>query len=196
MTFRTHTLLAGLSHFLRYLSLVLLPALAAEGSQFRFVDRGSIVRPSSARTKDPSQDKVPMPYLVVVGPPPLRFREPPAPPSFELEPTATGPAFLDDIRVPEPLVPAAPLSERIESAPVAAVLPPPKTIQAATTKRTVDSSDSSPILPDDLRREIRPEDLLPYFQYPKSGGNGSSVPAPPQPQTPTLPPSSATYRLQ
>jgi len=55
------------------------------------------------------------------------------------------------------------------------------------------------ILPDDVGRKIRPEDLLPFFQFPGSGagadgGNAAGPPAPPSPGT--LPPSSATYKQQ
>jgi hypothetical protein len=54
------------------------------------------------------------------------------------------------------------------------------------------------ILPDDVRPAVRPEDFLPFFQFPAPGGTGNVrviVPvAPTAPSAPgTQPPSSATY---
>jgi len=50
-----------------------------------------------------------------------------------------------------------------------------------------------PILPDDLRPQVRPEDFLPFFQPPggSSGSAPAGVPVPPAPAM--LPPSSATF---
>ena len=56
----------------------------------------------------------------------------------------------------------------------------------------------APILPDDSRPSVRPEDFLPYFQFPGSGSNAGGVtvivPVPPSLPTPASQvPSSATY---
>jgi hypothetical protein len=48
---------------------------------------------------------------------------------------------------------------------------------AAAAKRPEETEPSS-ILPDDMRREVRPEDLLPFFQYPRNGGGVIGVPVP------------------
>ena len=192
MTSRTHTLLTGLGRFVRCLTLVLLPALVAEGGQAGSAGRDPVGAPPESSPESPYPYS--MPYLAVVGPPPMRFREPPAPPSFELEPVAAGPAQLEEIM---PVSPAA-VGERVgSSSPMAASSKSsspnsPSSSAAAAAKRPEETEPSS-ILPDDMRREVRPEDLLPYFQYPRNGGGVPGVPVPPQP---TLPPSSATYRQQ
>jgi hypothetical protein len=197
MTSRTHTLLTGLGRYVRCLSLVLLPALVAEGGQ---AQRGPSVQllPDSHRPEP--YESVPAPYLTVVGPPPMRFREPPAPPSFELEPMVAGPALLDE-SVPAPAsasasASATPRRERLGLSQPTTVSPQPPL--SSPTARRPDEGDPSPILPDDMRRDVRPEDLLPFFQYPRNGGSviGVGVPVPFQPPAPTQPPSSATYRLQ
>ena len=76
-----------------------------------------------------------------------------------------------DIIVPKP-APAAPAAATkvIESHPAPAAPP-------------------APILPDDVPAQVRPEDFLPYFQYPGAGprGRAETPPAPP------LPRSTATY---
>jgi hypothetical protein len=124
-------------------------------------------------------------YLATIGGPGLRFTAP-AP---ESEP-ATRPVV--------PVLPAAPptagaatpaspggetrMSEPREPKPVAkpAVAPAAK-------------SPPPPILPDDLRPQVRPEDFLPFFQPPGSsaGAVPAGVPVPPPPGA--LPPSSATF---
>jgi hypothetical protein len=191
MTSRTLTLLTGLGRFVRCLTLVLLPALVAEGGQAASAGRNPVGAPPESRPESPYPYSTP--YLAVVGPPPMRFREPPAPPSFELEPVAAGPAQLEEIMPAPPAVAGG----RLASSPMAASSKSsssnsPSSSAAAAAKRP-DETEPSSILPDDMRREVRPEDLLPYFQYPRNGGGVPGVPVPPQP---TLPPSSATYRQQ
>jgi len=194
MNFRTHTLLTGLGRFVRCLSLVLLPALVAEGGH---AGRAANV-PVVLILPDPGspQPVAPLstPYLAVVGPPPMRFREPPAPPSFELEPAATGPAQLEE-NMPVSLPSTAAAGGRFDSSSPKAASPKSssKSPASSPTANRPEESEPSSILPDDMRRDVRPEDLLPYFQYPRNGGGVPGVPVPPQP---TLPPSSATYRQQ
>ena len=194
MTSRTHTLLTGLGRFVRCLSLVLLPALVAEGGQTRSTCGNPAGSPPESSPESPYPYS--SPYLAVVGPPPMRFREPPAPPSFELEPVAAGPAQLEEnIQVsPSPvaaggrLAPSSPMAASPKSS--------TKSPSSSPGANRPEESEPSTILPDDMRRDIRPEDLLPYFQYPRNGGAVIGVPAPAQPAQPTLPPSSATYRQQ
>jgi hypothetical protein len=71
-----------------------------------------------------------------------------------------------------------------------------RSLSSSPTANRPEESESSAILPDDMHRDVRPEDLLPYFQYPRGGGAVIGVPVPAQPALPTLPPSSATYRQQ
>lgn len=70
--------------------------------------------------------------------------------------------------------------------------------KAEPSPANVKGHSSAPILPDDARPTVRPEDFLPYFQYPGSGSKSGGViiinPVPATPPAPgTLPPSSATY---
>jgi hypothetical protein len=54
-----------------------------------------------------------------------------------------------------------------------------------------------PILPDDLQREVRPEDVMPFFVMPQGGMRiGVGVQAAPQPPAQPMPQSSATYNLK
>ena len=192
MNSRTHTLLTGLGRFVRCLTLVLLPALVAEGGQ-----AGSAYGDPAGSLPESSPDSpypYSAPYLAVVGPPPMRFREPPAPPSFDLEPVAAGPAQLEGNML---VLPAATGGLLDSAQPMAASSKSPsKSPSASATAKGSEESEPSSILPDDMRREVRPEDLLPFFQYPRNGGAVIGVPVPAQPALPTLPPSSATYRQQ
>jgi hypothetical protein len=191
MNFRTHTLLAALGRIVRFLTLALLPALVAEGAEAVFAHRGpGDANLSSDRGNQPTTPRS-TPYLALVGPPPLRFREPPAPPPFELEPIAAGPAQMDELNAP---LPSTPARERAE--PTAASTPSVKPAAASPEQKRNPDGDPAPILPDDSHRDVRPEDLLPFFLFPRNGRPGVSgaVPLPPQPGA--LPPSSATYRQQ
>lgn len=200
MTFRLHTLLDGFSTIVRYLSLALLPALISEGGQSTMTHRGPI-----ARLQEPEGKGVPKvpdsrPYLVVMAPPSLRFRPAPRPPQFDLEPAAAGPAELDTL---SDFMSQGTQQPQASSGPETALLPAGDTtrpLPAQKPKEEDGPADSIPpaILPDDLRREVRPEDLVPFFQFPRGGPTmGSGAAVPPQPALPpTQPPSSATYRLQ
>jgi len=51
-----------------------------------------------------------------------------------------------------------------------------------------------PILPDDLQREVRPEDVMPFFVMPQAGMKiGVGIQTAPPPTSQPMPPSSATY---
>jgi hypothetical protein len=196
MNSRTHTLLTGLGRFVRCLTLVLLPALVAEGGQAgsAYGDPAGSLPESSPDSPYPYSS----PYLAVVGPPPMRFREPPAPPSFELEPVAAGPAQLEGNMLVLPAATGGLLdsSQSMAASPKSASKSLSKSPSSSATAKGSEESEPSSILPDDMRREVRPEDLLPFFQYPRNGGAVIGVPVPAQPALPTLPPSSATYRQQ
>ena len=185
MNSRTHTLLTGLGRFVRCLTLVLLPALVAEGGQTRSACGNPACSPPESSPESPYPYS--SPYLAVVGPPPMRLREPPAPPSFELEPVAEGPAQLEENISASPPAVGGRLDSSLPMA--ASSKSPTKLPSASATANRPEESEPSSILPDDMRRDIRPEDFVPYFQYPRNGG----VPVPAQP---ALPPSSATYRQQ
>jgi hypothetical protein len=192
MTLRSKTLRDALLRSVRYLSLAILPALAAEGAQSNFAHRRRSMQPvgsdgSRSRTSES------IPYLAAIAPPSLRFREAPAPPLFELEPVATGPASIDD----PGFMPSAPQAAKNHMDPAISSQANPKEEGAPTTNKKAEATNTPAILPDDLRRDVRPEDILPFFQFPRSGATiGVGVPVPAQPPVPTMPPSSATYRLQ
>lgn len=126
----------------------------------------------------------PTPYLKVVGAVSLRFGAEPPPPDLTSKPAAGAPPH------PAPMQTAVTVVT-LETAPAA--ITPPLTPKAATTEtppvpapaRTNESTLS--ILPDDTRPAPRPEDFLPFFQFP---GNNSGPVRSPGP----LPPSSATYQ--
>jgi hypothetical protein len=54
----------------------------------------------------------------------------------------------------------------------------------------VGASQPTSILPDETKQRVRPEDFLPFFQFP----GGQSAPGANAPGT--IPPSSATYKMQ
>jgi hypothetical protein len=140
------------------------------------------------------------PYLHVIGAPPLRFQELAPPPDLSARPPAAAPpvpstkATTDIIRLPVTELPA--------SASTAAPAVPVKSedLHANSPAANAGTATTPPaILPDEVGRKIRPEDLLPFFQFPGSsaridGGNVAGPQAPPSPGM--LPPSSATYKQQ
>jgi|CXWL01.1.fsa_nt_gi hypothetical protein len=127
------------------------------------------------------------PYLKVIGAVPLRFGAKPPPPDLTTRPPAGAP--------PIPAPEQTPVVASPEAVPEANH--PPATPEQKAAPAEVPSASTGPdqtsaapltILPDDTRPAPRPEDFLPFFQFP--GNNpGSSVRAPGP-----LPPSSATYQ--
>jgi len=140
------------------------------------------------------------PYLQVTGAPPLRFQTaevplhpaPQAPSAAATPPPA--PALSD---------PATPAGGTANPEPAAAPEIPAVTPDAAQPPSVPGTTATpaktpAPILPDEARPTIRPEDFLPYFQIPGSARTPADVtllvPAPKAPPAPgPLPPSSATY---
>ena len=181
---------AGTGKALRCLCFLLLPASAPLGAQALPRSLSSV-----AATSDRADQT---PYLLVTGAPPLRFQETPPPPvpvvRLAAVPSPVTPASAD---IPAPINPSSEPSPTTTS-PVAAIEP------VSPAHPTPDSPQApaktpAPILPDNARPAIRPEDFLPYFQLPGSGRHSADVilVVPVQPSTPpspgTLPPSSATY---
>lgn len=142
----------------------------------------------------------PMPYLVAAGAPPLRFAPAPLPPepaptapaaSSTSSATKTDPASKTTPDFISPLVP-----EPVAAASKPAELPNETTETTDAAKPAVKTPP--PILADDVRPAVRPEDFLPFFQVPGSARRPGTlnvvVPVPPAPPAPgILPPSSATY---
>ncbi len=142
-----------------------------------------------------------VPYLTAVTAIPLRFEDLPSPPNFETEPLPMGLAMPDDSTLPT--IAASTIKEKpgiIPATNVATSASLSKTIITPLAKkpenRHRDSNhELTPILPDDMHHDVRPEDVIPYFQFPH-GGVILNTPVPSQPSQPTLPPSSATYTEQ
>lgn len=126
----------------------------------------------------------PTPYLKVIGTVPLRFGAEPPPPDLTTRPAAGAP--------PSPVPPLAVAPAVSPETAPEAITPPltPKAATAETPSATVPAKTNEStlrILPDDTRPAPRPEDFLPFFQFPGSNGSPVRSPGP-------LPPSSATYQ--
>ncbi|HKB89778.1 MAG TPA: hypothetical protein VKC60_04580 [Opitutaceae bacterium] len=121
------------------------------------------------------------PYLIAVGSPPLRFAEPPIPIPAAAPPT---PPDLTDVSHDTKNEDTSHdiTAPRAQTAPLI-VTAGPSPDQAG--KRP--STETSPLILDEARPEVRPEDVLPFFQMPGARGP-FTIPPPPPP-----PPSSATY---
>ncbi len=200
MPLSTTTLVRLTAKLSRCLSLALLPALASEAHAAAV---GQPQRKQNVRAAQPGlvDKRGAVPYLAALAPLPLRFArpgpeptgEPPTPPEpkpivaaiipdakpekpAEEKPAATSPAA--DTPAPQPDHPAGPVSEFSEPS-----LQP-----------------QLPILPDDTKRELRAEDVIPFFIYPTAPSSGEArvnviVPLnTSQPQSPPPPPSSAIYQ--
>ncbi len=140
----------------RYLAMLLLPLLDPAHSNAAGRMRSTNRFPSNPR-------EGPTPYLQAANAPPLRFQEPPPAPPAIVRPLRGVPfptyRGMNDVSAPDVIVhnprpavppPAEPANE-IKEAP-----PPPR------------KSSPAPILPDDVRPQTRPEDILPFFQLPGS----------------------------
>lgn len=170
----------GVGQALPCLALLLLPMLAVDRAWSRpIVPYG---RPAQETT----------PYLATIGSPALRFLEALPPPDLVTRPAASAP--------PQPSATAdAPKPDVIPFTPpageVAAAAPAEHPTSASEPEPTGDKSPA-PILPDELRPRVHPEDFIPYFQIPaaRSGDPAVIVPVPRSAATPApLQPSSATY---
>lgn len=182
----THPLAAA-GRALRYASLLLLPTLAPTGAD-------AVPRvPVSTKARS-------TPYLPFVGAPELRFQEAAPPPDLVSRPPAAAP--------PQPALTSTENSVAVDNAEAARSVTTPTVPEEpsidATAPEAAESSphagDKSvpPILPDETRPQVRPEDFLPYFQIPGSARHSGDVtllvPAPfSAPTGAPLPPSSANY---
>lgn len=132
------------------------------------------------------------PYLTVIAVPPFRFAEPAPPPDLSAHPPAGAP--------PQPPATARTPATPADAPSAAASAGPDASAASASTPAADATGAEHPaplqkILPDDTRPKVRPEDFLPFFQFPGAGQPRlTAAPAPPVPGT--LPPSSATYQQQ
>jgi len=178
-----------------YLSL-LLPSLASEVAQCPSPAADRDDTPLGHSSAGPSRA-----YLRYIGPPQLRFQDALPPPDLSVRPPAGGPPKLravnsdgkaSDVAPSKPAPPTASaatvVAKKDEVRPNPAAAPPPPPPPPA-------------ILPDDVASKVRPEDYLPYFQFPGVESPSNDVNASGQAQgaqaTPrTVPRSSATYTEQ
>ncbi|HET7535435.1 MAG TPA: hypothetical protein VFJ90_03215, partial [Candidatus Didemnitutus sp.] len=135
------------------------------------------------------------PYLATVGAPALRFAEhqtlpdsyanPPGGPSAPhsvTEQSKPSPDVSPSAEIKnDPTVPSATKTSPDSNPPVAQPQQP--------SHKEPTGNPAVPILPDDVHPKARPEDFLPYFQFPGVNHQISNVSTPPVP-------SSATYRQQ
>jgi hypothetical protein len=135
------------------------------------------------------------PYLPVTGPVALRFQAPPLPPTFAPRPAAGGPP------VPTAATEGPPLPEEGTAASHRpdVTKPGPSAAESPVSTAAAPKPTPPPILPDDTRPRVQPEDFLPYFQFPAGPSGDAQIITPfrtaPAPADRT-PPSSATYRQQ
>lgn len=149
------------------------------------------------------------PYLATLGSPAMRFQDPAPVPPPVVKPIASGPPVAAS--APEEAevslandhaaasTPPMPMAETAAAAKPDSPSPPPSSTEPEQPEPI--APRALPILPDDTRRKVQSQDFLPLFRLPGSGGPVEDttivlpgVPTPPAPGT--LPPSSATYRVQ
>lgn len=183
----------GARRALRCLSLLLLPAIAPKAAH-----SSPRSRPPAGLTDEPHRPK-PVPYLVALGAPSLRFQRPTPPPDLVTHPAAAAPpvpALTPTESAVAQANAAASQAAAVRTTPAA----DPGSTEAKPKDATTPAKPTSKrsILPDDTRPAIKPEDFLPFFQIPgtaKAPGDISVI-APASLNTPTaapIPPSSATY---
>ena len=141
-----------------------------------------------------------LPYLRYIGPPPLRFEQARPPPEISARPPP-GPAPKTSEKTTSTLNRAPDPVKALVAAPVAAAEHAGKAEAISAGKSSarpdVIPAGPAPLLPDEAGAKVRPEDFLPFFQFPGAHNPESktgTVPAPPSPGV--LPPSSATYQLK
>lgn len=164
-------------------------------------------RPASVRTRASTsraataqpKGHTPALYLAMIGPTPLRFAN-------------TSPALPPEPVMPKPVLPVDELPAAQD--PAHARNPADTTSGGSSSSSSANTPNGTPtdmnaseqtgktplrIIPDDLRKEVRPEDVLPFFQLP-SGADGVGLELPlslPASRAPAAQPaSSATYRQQ
>jgi hypothetical protein len=188
---------AGARRALRCLSLLLVPVLAPEAAPAMPRQRYAIGHGLGERGGDS------LPYLVLVGTPPLRFQRSTPPPDLVARP-ASGAPPVPSLSSTESSVAwanlaaarsAAANARGEDEAPVTEIDPPVKNAAAPPPAKTPPRA----ILPDETRAKVRPEDFLPFFQVPGNPRQANEVNvimpanALTSPAPGTLPPSTATY---
>jgi hypothetical protein len=118
----------------------------------------------------PHANERPIPYQELVGAPPLRFQEPDAVAQIDLPIRPSAPTPLPPVKCTEPAsvldVLLNPGWRDLAKKPVK-----PEENNVKPEAASAQNSALPPILPDD-GVQVRPEDFLPFFQFPGTGGDG------------------------
>ena len=188
MILRTLSLLSRRAQSLRPLWVGLLVASAADASALSMPQRLYGLGRNALNPRPLEQQTDPAGYLPLMGAAPLRFQALPTPPPPR-------PARVIPAEVKPVLESTLPPEVEPSQAAVNVAEPEPETPAVPTGPKPIS------ILPDDTPRDLRAEDVLPFFQLPMDpgGGPGASVVVPFTPASPagaTVPPSSATYQLK
>ncbi len=148
------------------------------------------VKNTSESNSGSSQSRSSRPYLAMVGPAALRFSD--APPVLPPEPPTP--------ILPKPKQPVAETGpDVIPAIPADTAVKQPNTDNGDSTgPQKLDPNAPKPIsiLPDDTKREIRAEDVLPFFQFPGALDNSSTAIPFSTLEPVRAKPSTATYRQQ
>jgi len=192
----------GTARFLRSSFFLLVMVLGTEATPRAGPMLPRAGMPSPRPLRPHPADNATSPYLLAVGPPPLRFEQAPPPPDLSTRP-ATGapplPAVIEEMVATNT---ASARSVTPSRGSEGAAVDPRQTSPADSAQTLVEVPAKAPgkkeapaLLPDDTQRDIRPEEVLPFFQFPGSGGTTIVVPAVPvSPESSRLPVSSAVYR--
>jgi len=190
MNFRTRTLLAGLGKCVRMAAFAVLPALTTEAGSPTPAYHGPHDQASPCDSTDHGRKRS-TPYLRSVATPALRIADGDPSPSYDLDATPTGPYIPDEGARQGSSANAT--RERPDIIPPAAN----KQVDSDAARPAKPSEEILPIIPDDLQREVRPEDIIPFFVMPQAGVRiGVGVQTAPQPPAQPMPQSSATYNLK
>ena len=176
-----------------YLSL-LLPSLASEVAQ-----SPSPPAFSESLFQGRSRNEASRPYLRALGPPALRFQDSLPPPDFYQRPPAAAQPQPDQAAL-NPNRPDV-ILHKVQPIAASAVQVPARQEETPSTQAAPPSPPIAAIPPDDAQPKARPEDFLPYFQFPgaetrssdtnAAGGTQAADSAPK-----SIPPSSASYQEQ
>jgi len=190
MNFRQSTTRqGGLHRIVRMLSILLIQHALAPG----ITEANMRSRLPGNRNGFPATKGDSLPYLRITGALALRFNAPPPPPpDLTTKPAASAPPFP----VEAAPVAVAPSPLPTTTSPAEPAPPAPETAPATNPSTPVVVNPPSEILPDDTRPTTRPEDFLPFFQFPGGSDVNVVVPLTPPPSSipGQLPPSSATYQ--
>jgi hypothetical protein len=139
------------------------------------------------------------PYLASVGAPALRFAEAPPPPETLQRPSlspAPVVAATSDVTLPESLSNAQQPTDSAATNSTPSTANAKPSANAAAGEQPAASRTPPPIIPDEVRPRVRPEDFLPFFQIPVSQPGDVNVVVPAARSAPApaaIPTSSATY---